>query len=295
MWHLLCTLLLLLPVTPQEAQPKPISIRPADAAQPEEPPVTSAPTYDHGPLRCEVSAMFDARYWYKVVPPRVRPSELQMRLQVSGERITKVARTGDVIFTEAVDDTGKALIDPDSYTDEQRNAVHPLRLTPEQLRVQGLLLPASFTSPAREARSLKLRGSVKLVLAEGREDVTIDNPLQYVGKPLEHELLRKLGIVVRVVPPDELETAGPPKTPEELLVLEYVEKGDHVNSVGLHDAWMKQLRYRQQTMKTKDGREVTTYTLGRDKFTDETQLVLDIFIDFEEVVLPVELDDIALP
>ncbi|MGD8451442.1 MAG: hypothetical protein PVJ57_06450 [Phycisphaerae bacterium] len=295
MWQLLCTLLLLMPAAPQEARPQVVPVRPADAVAQETPPVTSAPTYDEGPLRCEVAAIFDARYWYKVTPPRVQPSVLQMRLQVMGDRITQVARAGEVIFTEAVDDTGKALIDPNSYTDEQREALHPLRLSPEQLRAQGLLLPASFDSPDRAARSIKLRGTVKVVLAEGREEITIDNPLQYAGKTIENELLRKLGVVVRIVPPDELEATGPAKTPAELLALEYVEKGDHINTVNLVDAWMKRLAFRQQPMKTKDGRDVVTFTLGREKFTEETQLVLEVFTRFEEVVLPIDQDSVTLP
>ena len=129
------------------------------------------PTYNHGKLRCKPIAIFDARYWYLEDQPGARPSELQMRWRVAGERITEIARHGDIIFTEAVTDKGQVLIDPNSYTEEQRNATRPPNAPGSRLSFTGLLLPARLDSPNRDATSLKLRGSVRLIFAQDPEEL----------------------------------------------------------------------------------------------------------------------------
>lgn len=260
----------------------------------QEPETKPAPVYDVGPLRAEVTAMYDARYWYADAPPGARKSELRMQLRIVGEGITRMARVGNVIFTEAVDDTGKALVGPDTYTEQQKTETRPFHFPAERIRSSGILLGARVDSPNRDARTVKLRGSVRLILASDPEEITIDNPLQFMGKILENDRLKELGVQVRVVDPAELEGESLPPA-ERLFVLEYLTDEAHIAKVTLHDAWMKPIRARQRRLKTKDGKSVVGFTLSGGTIDENCQLVLSVYPKIEDKQVPIEVDALKLP
>jgi hypothetical protein len=295
MWYL-CLLVLLQPVRVEKVPPPGQPNEPPAAATPEKQP-TTAPTFDEGPLRCELSAMFDARYWYLDEQPRSEKPELRMRWLVRGERIDQVVRRGNLIFSEAVDDTGRTLVGPDTYTEEQRTITYPLSDTPAQLRAQGLPFVTRVDSPARGAKSVKFQGTLRIMLAPQREEVTIQNPLQFAGKTIENDRLKELGIVIRLVPAEDVDVGDQPATQfKDAFVFQYVQNRDKVNSAALYDAWMKRMRYREQpSMKTKQGEPVTVYALGKEGITEETQFVLEVFPKFEDVTIRVDLDSVTLP
>lgn len=283
----LCLMLLLQQAGPPATQPQP-------PTPPKQPAVSPAPTYDHGPLRIEITAMFDARYWFQEEQPGTRESDLRMQLRISGQRITEIARVGTVILDEATDDTGKALVAPDSQTDEEREATRPVNLAPERLRSTGLLLTAGMGSPNRAAKSVKLRGSVRLILAEGHEEITIDNPLQYVGQTLAHERLKELGVEIRVVSPAELADEQPPSAASTFSI-QYVKGQEHVRSLGFYNGWMSVIRHRERPLKTKDGQAVVGCGLIGAELNGDSQLVIDVYPRVDDIQLPIEIDELKLP
>jgi hypothetical protein len=287
-WYL-SLLLLLQPVGVAPRTPQP-------PASQETPATSPAVTYDHGPLRLEVAAMFDARYWYREEQPGARPSELRLQLRVMGERISEVARAGSAIFTEAVDDTGRALVAPDTYTQEERTNTRPVTLPAERVRADGLRVPAQLKSSARAAKTLKLRGTIRLILAKEREHVTIDRPLQYIGKIIENKRLKELGIEIRFVPADELPTEGEtPPSATRTPTLHFRQGYERIQSVAFHDAYMKPIRHRERPVQTKQGVPVTAFALGNTELTDECQLVLEVFPQMEDLQLPIAIDNLELP
>jgi hypothetical protein len=291
MWQI-ALLMLLQMNNAKTAQPAP----PPPPVQPGEAAPTSMPILDQGPLRCEPIAVADLRFWYKERPPQARESQFQTLWRVEGERVTEAARTGNIILTEAIDDTGKSLFDPNSYTEEYRTTTRLLGLTPEQIRHTGVRAQCGMNSPSRSAHSISLKGSLLLVLAPKREEITVANPLQYVGKNIENPRLKELGIVIRVVPIDELELGNQtPPPPNELFVLQYVEKPDNVNTAVLYDAWMKRMRYREQPNQTKKGERVHGFAFAPPGLTDQDQLVFEVFPTLEEVHLPIVVDNLELP
>ena len=251
------------------------------------------PTFNDGPLRCELTGLYEARYWFGKEERGSRPSEMQLRWRISGKRITKIVRHGPVILTEAVDDTGKSLIGPDTYTDEERNALNPLRVPPSRLRFTGLEKVSRLEPPARGAKSITLHGTARLVLAKEREQITIDRPLDYVGKTLEHDRLKELGIEIKVIPPADVDARA--ADPAKRYVLQYVKGKNLVFDATLLDAWMKPMRWQSKPMKTKQGEDVDMYMLAQGKLTDDCQLVLEVLPEIEEKTLPIEIDNMPLP
>jgi len=252
-------------------------------------------SYDEGSMRCEPVAVFDARYWYLEEQPGVHPSELQMRWRISGFRMPKIARYGQIILTEAVTDTGQVLFDPNSYTEEQRTQTSPPNLPPNRLKYTGVLLPMRLDSPSREAKSLRLRGSVRVILAEESEEITIDNPRQYVGQNLKHDRLAELGIEVRVVPREELEGPAASASIGKQIALEFVKGEEHIKSVDFYNGWMRAIQVRDRNVNTTTGVQAKAYNFGADWLTDQCQLVLTVFPEIEEKTLPIEYDALELP
>lgn len=217
-----------------------------------------------------------------------------MQLRIAGEKIDKAARVGHVIFDEAVDDTGQALIGPDTYTDEQKTETRPLNMPAERLRATGLLLPARIGSPARSAKTLTLRGHVRLILADEPVEVMIDDPLSYVGEVLEHPQLEKLGLRVRVVAPDQLAgDTNPP--PSRMLVLDFGDDEARIHGVTFHDAWMKPIRHRPRPVQTKDNRDVQAHVMAGGELDQNSQLVLQIFPEIEDKTVPITMEALELP
>ncbi len=279
----LCSLVLLLQPAPH------LTMVPTEAQQPAE----DAPVYDEGPLAVAVVAIFDARYWFEHTRTGTRESEMRMQIRISGEDIKKIVRAGEVIFTEVVDDTGKSLVDPQSYTEEQKTQTRPVNAAPERLREQGLMTGTRFGSPARGAKTVKLVGSVRVVKAADREEVTIDNPLQYVGQTIENPRLKELGIEVKVVPVAELPGSPPPA--DQMIALQYLRGDQQIAGIKLLDGWMKPVRYRERPMNTMSGDPVAAYLAQGSALDENTQLVLEVFPHVEETEVKINLDAVRLP
>jgi hypothetical protein len=222
MLRLSLLLLLLLPQPGQNPQPEP------PATEPEAPTVA----YDEGPLRVEFVAMREVRM--RAAEPELAgrmQSDLRIQVRIAGEPLKQVAQYGNVILTEMVDDQGKSLINDDTYTDEEREIMRPLNIPVTRLAQDGLKLVTQTDPASRGAAKLtKMRGTVRLVLADKTEQITIDNPFQYLGGKIADPRLEELGIEIAVVSAADVENAPPAN---RCIVLNYVNKGEHVQGANV--------------------------------------------------------------
>ncbi len=276
--------LLLLFWSPQVAQP---------ATQPTTQP-TTAPTYDEGPLRAELLAMREIRIsaTNPEMAARLRP-ELGMQFRIRGARITQIVRQGTWIFTELVDDTGQSLLDADTYSEADKTSTRPLMVQVERLKTEGLIVTTRAKLAARGARTLKqVRGSIRLILADRSEKLTIENPLQYHGQTIADPRLKTLGVEVRLVPADELEGAPPAN---RCIVLQYPTGGEHVQRASFYDGAMRPIPARDSAMTTKSGAPCQMYYFDATPFNNEMQLVLEIHPQVDDVQVPIEINNLDLP
>jgi hypothetical protein len=266
----------------------------AEVQPPTTAPATTAPTYDQGPLRAEIVAMREMRF--SAADPELAArmeSDLRMQIRLRGEKITKVARNGELILTELVDDTGQSLLEPDAYTEADKTRTRPIMFPPERLRDNGLLLVSRSRPAARGAHKLsRLRGTVRLILADELEKYTIENPLQYYGQTIQDPRLQELGIKIDILPVDQLEN-GPPAN--RCIIFAYRNKGEHVQKASFCDGRMQPLMARDTWVTTTSGEPCQLYYFDAGALTDEMQLVLEVHPQIEDLSVPVELDDIDLP
>jgi hypothetical protein len=220
-------------------------------------------------------------------------SDLQIGVRVQGETIAQISRHSNLVVTEAVDDTGRSLTDEKVDTQAQMDTLNPLRIQPQRVVTTGLMLGARLKSPARAAKTLKtLRGTIHLVLAEKSNKVTIDNPMQFYGKSIPDPYLEKMGLVIDVVPVDQLK--DPPPAPQ-CVVLRFRTKPNNVREVSFCNGYMKAMYARESRTTTLAGDPCTVYNLEGTDFNDEMQLVLDVHPTIEDVTLPFEADNVELP
>ncbi len=275
---------------PAAATTQPAPAQPAKATEPNAP----AEKYDEGPLRAEIVATREVRmHWNDNAERSESESNFAVLVRVRGERLKDITRYGGVVLSELVDDTGKVLFDPNSVTEEERTTLRPQAQAANRLAEAGLQIPTRpAKAAARAAKTLKrLRGEIKLVIASKSEKVTILNPTQYEGKVLEHSRLAELGIEVRVISADELET--PP--PGQSVILQYTKKADNVQTATFFDGTMRPLRTRERPMTTKSGEKCVVLLLEGAGANSEMQLVLEVAPTIETVMLPVTGDNLPLP
>jgi len=277
--------LLLLCWSPQVAEPP---------AQPTTQP-TTAPTYDEGPLRAELLAMREIRYsaTEPEVAVRLPKSEFGMQLRIRGERITQIVRQGNLIFTELVDDTGQSLIDADTYTEADKTSTRPVTGPADRLKTDGLIISTRNKPSTRGSRTLtRVRGGIRLILAASSEKLTIANPLQYYGKTISDPRLQALGVEIRMVPLEEIENAPPAN---RAIILRYVTNSEHVQRASFYDGTMRPIPSRDSPVSTKSGEQCQLYYFDAAPFNDEMQLVLEVLPQVDDVQVPFEMDNLALP
>ncbi len=266
----------------------------AAVQEPVEPPKPQE-VYDEGPLRIEISAMREIRLVYEDMPDRSeKESNFAMQVRIRGERLGEISRYGMLILEELVDSTGHSLLDPNTYTEEDLERTREMTFPVQRLKETGLQLVSKPTKLAkREAAQLKtVRGYVRLILADQTKSFTVLNPEQYRGKVIADERLAELGVEVRVAEPTEFEQ-GPPT--DQALIFEYTKKGEHIRTVKFFDPWMRPLRHRERPMTTTDGKECMAYYFRPGEINDDMQVVFEVHPKIEDVRLPLEVEDVALP
>lgn len=268
---------------------------PQDATADQKPDEAEEANFAQGPMKLDILGMREMRL--RVIkdmelPPGMR-SDLQMRVRLQGEDLLRIRRFGNIILDKIVDDTGRSLIDDQTYTKEDRTTLHSLaRIPPEHLRTNGLLLGTRCNEAAREAKVIKeIQGTIRLILADEAEDLTIINPLQYLGKTIDEPRLVERDVEVHIVPPDQFD---PPA--ENCIALHFAEHGEYVEGASFVDAWMKPLPYRERRLTTTDGRECRAYCFrDAENFNNELQLVLKVYPNVKDTQVSLEARNVELP
>jgi hypothetical protein len=276
---------LLLLLVPQEPPP---------AGPPAEP---NAPVVrlDVGPLRGEIVAMREMRFFLKEPEANTRmQSELGFQIRIVGERITEIVRTSSILLlTEVVDDTGKSLVDNSNISEAEKKGTRAVRQSADQVRSAGLAFLARCKPAERSAKQLKIvRGTVRLILAKDTERVTVDNPLQWVGKKIENPRLKELGVEVEIVPYDQLENAPPA---ERSIAFRYTAKGENVQAITFYDGSLRSVPARDTTVQTKSGEAVSLYYFDAAGLNSEIQAIFDIHPTVEDIPLEIKLENVPLP
>ena len=267
------------------------------AAPQEAPPQVPAPTYDQGPLRLEVMAMRELRFWAsepEFAERLAAQAQFNIQWRIRGERITQVVRLGNVILTELVDSTGQSLLDPNSIPETERTMTRAL--SPQQqagLAKEGLIVQTRAKPSSRAAQKLNvIRGAIRLILADKTEKLTIADPLQFYGRTIEDPRLKELGIEIKILPAEELEN---PRPANRSLLLQYVSKGDHIQSATFYDGAMKRVPAPDNQALTKSGATCLLFTFDAAPINNEWQLVLEVHPQIDEIQLPVVLENVDLP
>lgn len=279
---MLCLTLVLALLAPQAVEGPP-------AAQPE------PQTYNTGPLRVELVAMREVRM--SATDPALAArleSDLRFQFRVVGEKISQISQFGELWLEDMVDDTGKQLVDESTYEGRDPDATRPLNVDATRLARTGLILGARALPSNRKATKLtKIRGHVRLVMADESNPITILNPLEYHGEVIRDPRLAALGVEMRMVPVSECENAPPAN---RSIAIQTVAKGEHVKSISFADGWMRPINARQAPIRKKSGEQCQLYYFDDPSvFTDELQMIIEIHPTVEDVRLPVELDDVDLP
>ncbi len=267
---------------------------PAQPAEPEKP-ATTPPAYDQGPLKAEIDAMREVRTAYADSAERsAMESNFAMRLRLQGEQIKHIVRMGNVILTNVVDDTGHSMVDPNLYSDQDRTIMRPAQqIPPDQLTREGLRLGAKANLPARGARQIKsLKGTIRLVLADKSEKLTILNPLQFLGHRIVDPRLKQLGLEIEFMSPSAFPQPPPA---DRTIILRFQTKPDNVQSVAFFDGNMQPMRYRESHIATAAGEDCSAYMFDTAAFNDEMQLMLEVHPEVEDIQMPIEASNVPLP
>lgn len=291
--------------TPQSpAQQAPLQkrqARPAGQAalNPQEPqgnqPATEEIELPTGPMRVEPWSVSETRSRYDSDPPPKPPKQaLMLRAKLTGERLVHMVGRGEMIIAEMVDDTGTVLKTIADYDPRELKKTYSLKAGKRMLAAGYAGLTADAPVTSREAQKLvKVSGYVNVAYATEVKEITIDNPLQYLGGYLEHPQLKELNFKIKVIEP-----GGEAASMRELsgLALQY-EGGTqrHLHKAEFFDAWLKPMYARDRAMETADGEEYLFFAVSVGKIDADTQMVLKFFPEVEEEKVPFEFKDLDLP
>ena len=280
MWQLLVLGMLL--------QPAPAA--PAPAAEPE-----AKPTYDEGEMRVEILAFLEQRYlFFENFLDRLPDSALRVQYRLRGADLAKLVQVGELVIDEAVDDTGKSLVDPQSITESRRESVRDINMKPEDLRNRGWMFGGSLLSAHREAKVIKnIKGSMRCVFASASEEILITNPIAQIGQMIEHPRLAEIGVKIELVDSRNPNAKADEKREIGVRVVEGEQK---LRGVEACDAWLRPIVMRRPIpTKDADGVAYQAYQTAATPVTADSTLILIVSPDVNDRRVEMELTDIKLP
>lgn len=285
--------LLLLWLTPApllQAEPAVQEGQEAPEAQVEAPP---SPTTQEGAMRLVLTAIGEQRIRMLEPLPNETPSDwMRIQVKIKGAELPDVARVGQLIIEEMVDDTGRSLIDPAKYDETRRTETRPFEVNDRIIQGGGIPLVEQVGVSARGSTKLtSLKASVKVVYATGLEEIRIESPMDYRGGVIEHPRLRELGVQIRVFGPGE---EGVAEGNTE-LGLHIVSGEDRVKSVEFFDDWFRRINARPRSATTAAGDTFTVYSAAPAQYTRDGELLLKVFTNIRSDELKLETKDVALP
>ncbi|MBK8914265.1 MAG: hypothetical protein IPM64_06620 [Phycisphaerales bacterium] len=275
----------------QDAPPPAPPAEPATAVAPTEP--GPPPETVTGPLRAELTGMAETRRWFREPPKTGGESEVMLQMRLSGDRLSDIARAGRPLFDVAVDDTGHSMLRPEGYTDREKTETFRIRSTPESLRERGLTMSARLLAASRGAKTATLRGSMRIIRAAGpSEDVVIEGPTAFRGKRVEHPRLAEMDIEIVIVANEKVPTIPPGQF---ALAVQMGKNMERVKGLEFHDPWLARLRMNPRNMQTSDGEAVAVYTFPDPATLENSLMVVEVWPQVEDFLLPIEMKDIPLP
>lgn len=254
-----------------------------------------AKRYDQGPMGLDLVVLYEQRFrFFETLPGNIPSSRLEMRFRLRGEGIGELVRFGNVSFDEAIDSAGKSLLNEADQTDEYRQFLRRANATADGLIANGLPLPGRLASPTRTATTIKsLKGSIRVVRATGREQIVIVDALQQVGNKLEHPRLAELGIEVTLLPP------GNPtgfEDPTRALAMRLDRGGEKIDRVVFCDEWLRTIGSRPPSeRRTNEGDRCLIFQAARQPFDDNTQMIIEVYLDAKDQRIPFSFTDVELP
>ncbi len=262
----------------------------AKAGQPEE--QIKLPS---GPMRLEPFLVSEMRVRYLREKGKNAPeSTLRLQATLTGERLPKIVGLGHMVVENLVDDTGAVLVSPADVQERDRKAITPIRMSKRILKAGVIHRVAEVKAPSRAARKItRATGWVHVVYADEREDILIDNPLQYMGGLIDNPRLRELGIKVRVIKPGK--EVGK-KAKGAGIALEFPDQSRRrIENIQFFDAWMKPLYPRPRSVTPPEGKTYYYYQMQVGKMDADTQMLLTVYPEVEEEDVRFEFKDIELP
>ena len=246
-------------------------------------------------LRIELLTINETRRAYRVPPPNPEMptnSTAQIMLTIEGPRVPEIFRYGSPVFEIVVDDTGQSMMEGVTYRDEIREATRFPNARQKSGQVPVMVI-GNLSASARGAKTIKTgRGTVKVVLATESEEVTIENPLRFRGKIIEHPRLLELGVEISVLPRGDPENIP---VNEQYLVVQFKRGFMRIKNLKFYDGWMRETRSRGSVGKTVAGEECFIYQILNGRLTEDAHLVVNVYPKIEVYQLPIVLDGEALP
>lgn len=255
----------------------------------------AAPTTQEGPLRLEITAMNNSTFLWLTEPPANPPkSQLRMQFKLRGAGMKSITRAStNVIIEEMIDDQGNKLFD-ESMTPEERKGNRPVQVDDGMINQGGIIFIESFDSPNRAAQKLRsVKGRVEVFMAEGLEEISIDNPLQYADQMLDHPRLKELGIQVKIIG-----LPGADGSPDPRVVGVQTTTGqERVQVVEFYDDWMRVISTRGREQRTDAGESYIQHRAAAPNatFNKDTQMVLRVFAKLNTQTVRIDATDVALP
>ncbi len=248
-----------------------------------------------GPMRIEPFLLSETRIRYLKKKGKNAPeSTLRLQVTLTGERLPKIVGMGHLIVDNMVDDTGAVLATPADVSNRDRNVISPVRMSKRILKSGVMHRVAEVKAPSRSATKIsRATGWVHVVYADKREEILIDNPLQYLGGLIDNPRLNELGIKIRVLKPGK--EVGKTK-PGSGIALEFVDKSRRrIENIQFFDAWMKPLYPRPRAINPPEGKTYYYYQMQIGRMDSDTQMLVTVYPEVEEEDIHFEFKDIALP
>lgn len=255
---------------------------------------SGSPTTQEGPMRVEIAGMVETRFRFIEPPPGPPPpARFQIQFKLRGARLKEIARLGNLIFTEVVDETGKAMVDPNTYDEEKLTGSRVIENIEQVIAQQGgIAVVEAFDLSSRAARRIStMKGYWRLYYASAPEEIVLEDPLQYAGRIIEHPRLAALGVKIRLYGPGQ---EGLPDDGKQIGV-QILEGEEKVQGADFYDDWYRLIVSRPRPMTDSSGATFQVYRAGAMPFSSEHQMVVRVFPKVQSEDLPVEFRDVELP
>lgn len=276
------------PIPKPPPPPEPVAVSPQ---QPPAPP--TAPELK-GEMRVEYLGLMDQRVDFAPPPPERAPRPaLRILFKLTGEKLGDLYRCGKVVIEELVDDTGAKLFDPATIAEKDKTATAIVN-TAGALQAGYHMLDLNATPAARAAKSItSAKGHVNIMFGGPTEDITIENPMQFVGKTIEHPRLASLGLKVRVLKLGGEEATEP--ADGRGIALAFEPSDEQIKALEFYDENFKKVAARPRDSRSEKVDGYKFYGLAGGLLTADTQMVLTVFTKIEKKKVEFHLKNLTLP